>query len=57
MYLIPISNPYPYRRHPVAKHMHFHREIDELKKTILTMGTLVEDRLRRACALLDTRDD
>lgn len=41
----------------MAKHMHFHREIDELKKTILTMGTLVEDRLRRACALLETRDD
>jgi len=40
----------------VAKHMHFHREIDELKKTILTMGTLVEDRLRRACALLETRN-
>ena len=41
----------------MAKHMHFHREIDELKKTILTMGTLVEDRLRRACTLLDTRDE
>jgi phosphate transport system protein len=41
----------------VAKHMHFHREIDELKKTILTMGTLVEDRLRRACTLLKTRDE
>ncbi|WP_310600826.1 phosphate signaling complex protein PhoU [Desulfobulbus sp.] len=40
----------------MAKHMHFHREIDELKKTILTMGTLVEDRLRRACAILHTRD-
>jgi len=40
----------------VAKHMHFHREIDELKKTILKLGTLVEDRLRRACALLESRD-
>jgi phosphate transport system protein len=36
--------------------MHFHREIDELKKTILKLGTLVEDRLRRACALLESRD-
>lgn len=36
--------------------MYFHREIDELKKTILKMGTLVEDRLRRACAILTTRD-
>lgn len=41
----------------MAKHMHFHREIDELKKMILSMGTLVEDRLRRACTLLDTRDE
>ncbi len=41
----------------MAKHMHFHREIDELKKTILTMGTLVEDRLRRACMVLDSRDE
>ena len=40
----------------MAKHMHFHREIDELKKTILKMGTLVEDRLRRACAILETKD-
>jgi phosphate transport system protein len=37
--------------------MHFHREIDELKKTILKLGTLVEDRLRRACALLETKDE
>lgn len=40
----------------MAKHMYFHREIDELKKTILKMGTLVEDRLRQACAILETRD-
>ncbi|MCL1980862.1 MAG: phosphate signaling complex protein PhoU [Proteobacteria bacterium] len=40
----------------MAKHMHFHREIDGLKKAILTMGTLVEDRLRRACAILETKD-
>jgi phosphate transport system protein len=37
--------------------MHFHREIDQLKQTILQLGTLVEDRLRRACAILDTRDE
>jgi phosphate transport system protein len=36
--------------------MHFHREIDQLKKTILKLGTLVEDRLRRACALLESGD-
>lgn len=38
----------------MSKHMHFHREIDQLKKTILKLGTLVEDRLRRACALLES---
>ena len=38
----------------MAKHMQFHREIDELKKAILKLGTLVEDRLRRAYALLGT---
>jgi phosphate transport system protein len=37
--------------------MYFHREIDNLKKTILKMGTLAEDRLRRACALLETSDE
>ena len=41
----------------MSKHMHFHREIDNLKKTILKMGTLAEDRLRRACALLETSDE
>lgn len=40
----------------MSRHMHFHREIDELKKTILKLGTLVEDRLRRACALLESGD-
>ena len=37
--------------------MYFHREIDQLKKKILEMGTLAEDRLRRACAILETGDD
>jgi phosphate transport system protein len=37
--------------------MHFHREIDELKKSILKLGTLVEDRLRQACAILETSDE
>jgi len=37
--------------------MYFHREIDELKKTILKLGTLVEDRLRRACVLLESRSE
>jgi phosphate transport system protein len=41
----------------VSRHMHFHREIDELKKMILKLGTLVEDRLRRACTILETREE
>jgi len=41
----------------VSRHMHFHREIDQLKKMILQLGTLVEDRLRRACTLLENRDE
>ena len=41
----------------MSRHMYFHREIDDLKKTILKLGTLVEDRLRRACAILETRNE
>ncbi len=41
----------------MSRHMHFHREIDQLKKMILGMGAMVEDRLRRACAILETRDE
>jgi len=41
----------------VSRHMYFHREIDQLKDMVLTLGTLVEDRLRRACAILETKDE
>ncbi|MBV5318303.1 MAG: phosphate signaling complex protein PhoU [Desulfobulbaceae bacterium] len=41
----------------MSRHMHFHREIDQLKKMILELGTLVEDRLRRACTILENRDE
>ena len=41
----------------MSRHMHFHREIDQLKKLVLKMGTLAEDRLRRASTLLDTKND
>lgn len=41
----------------MSRHMHFHREIDQLKKLVLKQGTLVEDRLRRACTILETMDD
>ncbi|MDX9841928.1 MAG: phosphate signaling complex protein PhoU [Desulfobulbus sp.] len=41
----------------MSRHMHFHREIDQLKQLILKMGTVAEDRLRRACTLLQTMDE
>jgi len=41
----------------VSRHMHFHREIEHLKKIILELGTLTEDRLRRASSILDSADD
>lgn len=41
----------------MSRHMHFHREIDQLKKMILEMGGLVEDRLRRACTILETKNE
>ena len=44
-------------RKPVSRHMHFHREIDQLKKMILQLGVLVEDRLRRACTILETKNE
>ena len=41
----------------MSRHMHFHREIDQLKKMILGLGVLVEDRLRRACTILETKNE
>lgn len=40
----------------MSRHMYFHREIDQLKKKILELGTMAEDRLRRACCLLQSGD-
>jgi len=40
----------------VGRHMHFHREIDALKKKILELGGLVEDRVRKACSVVIQRD-
>nr|WP_321466125.1 phosphate signaling complex protein PhoU [uncultured Desulfobulbus sp.] len=41
----------------MSRHMYFHREIDQLKKMILELGTLTEDRLRRTSVLLESGDD
>ncbi|MDP9143920.1 MAG: phosphate transport system regulatory protein PhoU, partial [Actinomycetota bacterium] len=36
---------------------HFHDELDALKQTLLAMGGLVEDQIRRAMRALLERDD
>lgn len=41
----------------MSRHMYFHREIDQLKKMILELGTLAEDRLRRASSILESGDN
>lgn len=40
----------------MAKHYTFHREMDLLKKRFLTLGALVEDRVQKACRVIQTRD-
>ena len=36
----------------MARHMFFHREIDKIKRMILELGIMAEDRLRRACMII-----
>jgi phosphate transport system protein len=36
---------------------HFHEELDQLKQTLLAMGALVEDQIRRGMQALVDRDD
>jgi phosphate transport system protein len=38
-------------------HRHFHEELDALKQTLLAMGGLVEDQIRRVMRALIERDD
>ncbi|MCL7487910.1 MAG: phosphate signaling complex protein PhoU [Desulfobulbaceae bacterium] len=40
----------------MAKHYTFHREIEQLKKRFLVLGALVEDRVRKACTIIENRD-
>lgn len=40
----------------MPKHYTFHREIEVLKKRFLSLGALVEDRVRKACMVIATRD-
>ena len=41
----------------MTRHMFFHREIDKIKRMILELGTLTEDRLRRACIIIHQPDN
>lgn len=34
----------------------FHREIEKLKRKFMVLGTLVEDRMRKACLVMQNRD-
>jgi phosphate transport system protein len=40
----------------MSKHFTFHREVENLKKRFLALGALVEDRVRKACTLIDSCD-
>ncbi len=40
----------------VAHQLTFHREIDNLKKKFMVLGSLVEDRLQKSCLAMQTRD-
>ena len=35
----------------------FHREIDSLKQKFMVLGTLVEDRVHKACLAMQSRDE
>ncbi|MCF6188727.1 MAG: phosphate signaling complex protein PhoU [Desulfobulbaceae bacterium] len=35
----------------------FHREIETLKKKVMILGSLVEDRVRKACLAMQSRDE
>ncbi len=43
-------------RNTLAHQLTFHREIDKLKQKFMILGSLVEDRLRKACLAMKTRD-
>ncbi|NOQ46673.1 MAG: phosphate signaling complex protein PhoU [Desulfobulbaceae bacterium] len=37
-------------------HSTFHREIEQLKKMFMALGAMVEDRVRKACAVIEAKD-
>jgi len=41
----------------VVYQLTFHREIEKLKKKFMVLGSLVEDRVDKACRVIQTRED
>jgi phosphate transport system protein len=41
----------------VVNQLTFHREIDSLKQKFMVLGTLVEDRVHKACLAMQSRDE
>ena len=37
-------------------HRNFHREINKLQQRLLTMSSMVEDRVRKACSVIESED-
>ena len=37
-------------------HRHFHHQIDRLQQRLLTMSSMVEDRVRKACSVIESGD-
>lgn len=37
-------------------HRNFHREIEGVRQKLLTLGSMVEDRVRKACSIINTGD-
>lgn len=41
----------------MVKHLSFNREMTKLKKKFLLLGSMVEERVRKACGIIEKRDD
>lgn len=37
-------------------HLTFHKEVDKLRSKFLSLGSMVEDRVQKACSAINTRD-
>ena len=46
-----------YKEIVLVHQLTFHREIDKLKKKFMVLGSMVEDRVHKACLIIQTRDE